>query len=41
MGINLYRPVEAGAEEIRLKVYNTGKQVALLPTSCRCWSIWH
>jgi glutamate dehydrogenase len=29
MGINLYRPVEAGAEEIRLKIYNTGKQVAL------------
>jgi glutamate dehydrogenase len=29
MAINLYRPVEAASEEVRLKIYNAGRQVAL------------
>ncbi len=29
MAINLYRPVEAGSEEVRLKIYNAGGQLAL------------
>jgi glutamate dehydrogenase len=29
MAINLYRPVEAPSEEVRLKIYNAGGQVAL------------